>query len=121
MRCWFAPHDLPIGAKTWDAIDAAIKVRDKVLLILSEHSIKSDWVEDEVKKGFEEERTRMPKQTVLFPIRLDDAVMDTKEAWAGLLRRDRNIGDFLRWKDHDAYNKSFERVMRDLAANQGGA
>jgi Pentapeptide repeats (8 copies)/TIR domain len=24
VRCWFAPHDLPIGAKTWDAIDEAI-------------------------------------------------------------------------------------------------
>jgi hypothetical protein len=21
VRCWFAPHDLPIGAKTWDAIE----------------------------------------------------------------------------------------------------
>jgi hypothetical protein len=24
VRCWFAPHDLPIGAKTRDAIDEAI-------------------------------------------------------------------------------------------------
>jgi hypothetical protein len=29
-----------------------------VLLILSEHSINSDWVEDEVTAGFEEERNR---------------------------------------------------------------
>jgi len=26
----------------------------------------------------------------------------------------RNIGDFHRWKDHDAYKESFERVLRDL-------
>ena len=57
---------------------------------------------------------RKPKQTVLFPIRLDDAVIKTKEAWAGLVRRDRNIGDFRRWKDHDAYKQSFARVVRDL-------
>ena len=25
VRCWFAPHDLPIGAKTWDGIDEAIR------------------------------------------------------------------------------------------------
>jgi TIR domain len=50
VRCWLAPHDLPIGAKTWDAIDAAIRVRDKVLLILSKNAIASDWVEDE--QGF---------------------------------------------------------------------
>ncbi len=47
---------------------AAIRLRDKVVLILSKNSIKSDWVEDEVKTAFEEERKR--KQTVLFPLQL---------------------------------------------------
>jgi hypothetical protein len=45
---------------------------------------------------------------------VDDAVMETNEAWAGLLRRDRNIGDFRHWKDHDRYRRGFERVLRDL-------
>jgi TIR domain-containing protein len=98
--------------------DADIRLRDKVLLILSEHSIKSDWVEDEVTKAFEEERRR--GQTVLFPIRLDDAVMETEEAWAGKLRA-RHIGDFTRWKEHDVYTKSFERVLRDLTVKKDGA
>jgi hypothetical protein len=43
VRCWFAPHDMPIGGKILDEIDDAIRLRDKVLLILSEHSIRSDW------------------------------------------------------------------------------
>ena len=77
MRCWFAPHDLPIGAKTWDAIDEAIRLRDKLLLILSKRSITSDWVEDEVNKAFAEERHR--KRLVLFPLKIDDAVMQTPE------------------------------------------
>ena len=85
VRCWFAPHDLPIGEKILDSIDAAIRVRDKVLLILSEHSIQSEWVEDEVTKGFEEERKR--GHMVLFPVRLDDAVLGTAEAWAAKLAR----------------------------------
>jgi hypothetical protein len=114
VRCWFAPHDLPIGGKILDEIDAAIRLRDKVLLILSEHSIGSDWVEDEVKTAYEEERRR--KQTMLFPVRLDDAVMETEEAWAAKLRADRNIGDFWQWKDHDRYREVFERALRDLAA-----
>jgi uncharacterized protein YjbI with pentapeptide repeats len=114
VRCWFAPHDLPWGAKTWDAIDEAIKLRDKLLLILSENSIASDWVEDEVTKAFEEERKR--GQLVLFPVRLDDAVMETNEAWAAKLRA-RNIGDFRTWKDHDAYQKSLDRLLRDLTVS----
>jgi hypothetical protein len=99
VRCWFAPHDLRIGKKILDAVDAAIRLRDRVLLILSEHSINSDWVEDEVTAGFEEERKR--GEEVLFPIRLDDAVMETQEAWAAKLRA-RLIGDFRQWRDHDA-------------------
>ena len=111
VRSWFAPHDLRIGDKILDEIDAAIRSRDKVLLILSEPSIKSGWVEDEVTAGFEEERKR--GQIVLFPVRLDEMVMETDEAWAAKLRA-RLIGDFRRWKDHDAYKGSFERVLRDL-------
>jgi TIR domain/Pentapeptide repeats (8 copies) len=118
IRCWFAPHDLIIGGKILDEIDAAIRRWDKVLLILSEHSIGSDWVEDEVKTAYEEERTR--KQTVLFPVRLDDAVMKTKEAWAARLR-DRHIGDFRQWKNHDRYSEAFERVLRDLAGPKKSA
>jgi hypothetical protein len=61
-----SPHDMRIGGKILDEIDAAIRLRDKLLLVLSEHSIKSDWVETEVTAAFEEERAR--KQTMLFPI-----------------------------------------------------
>jgi len=116
VRCWYAPHDMPIGGKILDEIDAAIRLRDKLFLILSRASINSDWVEDEVTMAFEEERDR--GQLVLFPIRLDDAVMDTNEAWAAKLRAQRNIGDFRRWKEHDAYQKSFERVLRDLTVKK---
>ena len=112
VRCWFAPHDMPIGAKILDALDEAIRLRDKVLLVFSASALASDWVEGEVTRALDEERER--KQTVLFPIRIDDAVLETKEAWARLLRGQRNIGDFTRWKDHDAYQKGLERLLRDL-------
>jgi TIR domain/Pentapeptide repeats (8 copies) len=118
VRCWFAPHDMPIGAKIIDALDEAIRLRDKVLLILSEGAIASDWVAGEVTRALDEERTR--KQVVLFPVRIDDAVMQTSEAWARLLRGQRNIGDFTRWKEHDSYQKSFERLMRDLRVEGEG-
>jgi uncharacterized protein YjbI with pentapeptide repeats len=112
VRCWFAPHDLPWGAKTWDAIDEAIRLRDKLLLILSKASIASEWVEDEVNKAYAEERSR--KEVVLFPVRIDNAVMSTDEPWAVKLRDQRNIGDFRQWKKPDAYQKSLDRLLRDL-------
>jgi len=80
VRCWFAPHDMPIGAKIIDAIDEAIRLRVKVLLILSEGAIASDWLEGEVTRALDEERER--KNVILFPVRIDDAVMQTSKAWA---------------------------------------
>jgi len=114
VRCWFAPHDLPIGARTWDTIDEAIRFRDKMLLVLSQAAIDSDWVEDEVNTAYAEERER--KKIVLFPIRIDDSVMTTNEPWASKLRDQRNIGNFLKWTEPGEYNKSVDRVLRDLKA-----
>ena len=112
VRCWFAPEDLKIGDKFRTRIDESIRVYDKLMVILSENSIPSRWVEKEVEAAFEREERE--KKLVLFPIRLDDAVMDTEQAWAANLRRTRHIGDFRAWKDHDQYQKSFERLLRDL-------
>lgn len=66
----------------------------------------------EVNKAYAEERER--KETVLFPIRIDDAVMSTAEPWARKLRDQRNIGDFRRWKEPAEYQEALERFLRDL-------
>jgi len=64
------------------------------------------------------ERERREKRTVLFPIRLDNAVMKAASGWPADIRRSRNIGEFLRWKDHDSYRRAFERLLRDLKAEE---
>ena len=64
VRCWFAPEDMPIGARQRTAIDEAIRIYDKLLLVLSKKSVDSDWVEKEVETAFEKERKH--KQTVLY-------------------------------------------------------
>ncbi|NEZ65752.1 toll/interleukin-1 receptor domain-containing protein [Leptolyngbyaceae cyanobacterium CCMR0082] len=115
VRCWYAPEDLPIGAKIRIGIDEAIRRYDKLLLILSESSVNSQWVEQEVETALEKERDRN-NQVVLFPVRLDNAVMDAGDGWAGMIKRTRNIGDFCQWKDYSAYQKSFQRLVRDLKA-----
>ena len=111
-RCWFAPEDMKIGDRIRTRIDEVIRVYDKLLLVLSENSLASDWVEKEVETAFEKERER--KTTVLFPIRLDETVMESKLGWAADVKRSRHIGDFTQWKDHDQYKTGFERLMQDL-------
>ena len=111
VRCWFAAKDMRIGDKIRDRLDQSIRGHDKLLLILSAHSVASEWVEDEVNTAFEEERRR--QKTVLFPVRLDDAVFETKEPWAAKVRQ-RYIGDFRQWERPDEYRKALERLLRDL-------
>jgi hypothetical protein len=115
VRCWYAPHDLPIGARIRPAIDESIRLHDKLLLVLSEASVASQWVEQEVETALERERDE-PGKTILFPVRLDDAVFSAKDGWAGLVRKTRNIGDFRQWKDHAWFKREFERLLRDLKA-----
>jgi hypothetical protein len=112
VRCWLATEDLKIGDQFRRRIDESILLHDKLLLILSEHSIASPWVEDEVEAALERERRE--KRLVLIPVRIDNAVLDTPVAWAAHLRQKRHIGDFVRWKDQDAYQAAFKRLMRDL-------
>jgi uncharacterized protein YjbI with pentapeptide repeats len=116
VRCWFAPEDLKIGDRFRDAIESAIRVHDKLLLVLSDNSVNSSWVRVEVESAVDRE-DRQGVQ-VLFPVRLDDAVMDASQAWAADIRRQRHIGDFSGWKHHDQYQRSFERLLRDLRAPQ---
>jgi uncharacterized protein YjbI with pentapeptide repeats len=118
VRCWFAPEDLKIGDRFRSRIDEAIRIHDKLLLVLSKNSIESAWVEGEVETAFEKERQQ--NRVVLFPIRLDDAVMETSQAWAADIRRIRQIGDFSGWKDPNRYQAAFRRLLRDLKAEAGG-
>jgi hypothetical protein len=112
VRCWFAPEDLKIGEKLRPSFDLAIHSHDKLMVVLSRNAVGSVWVEKEVETAFEKEHRQ--NRTVLFPIRLDDAVMETSEAWAADIRRTRHIGDFHDWKDSASYKKAFARLLRDL-------
>ena len=119
VRCWFAPEDLKIGDRFQESIEESIRLYDKLLLVLSRNSVDSTWVEREVQAA--REREEREGKLVLFPISVDDAVMDATKAWTADLRRTRHIGDFTRWKDPDSNRKAFERLLRDLKADRPAA
>jgi uncharacterized protein YjbI with pentapeptide repeats len=116
VRCWFAPVDMQIGDEFRSCIDSSIHFHDRLLLILSEHSLKSRWVQKEVETAFEKEERE--NRLVLCPIRLDEAVMQIDVGRAADIRRQRHIGDLTRWKDYDAYQHAFARLLRDLTSVQ---
>ena len=114
VRCWFAPEDLKIGDELRPTIDDAVRLRDKLLVVLSETSISRPWVKREVEQALDEEQRR--GKPILFPIRLDDAVLDATIGWATDVKR-RFIGDVSAWETPAAYQAAFERLLRDLKAD----
>ena len=122
VRCWFAPHHIQGGKKIHEQIDEAIRLHDKLLLILSPHSIKSAWVDTEIAKA--RKREGKDKRRVLFPVRLVDFEMlknwesfdaDTGKDSAREIR-EYFIPDFSDWKNHDSYQRAFQRLLKDLKA-----
>jgi uncharacterized protein YjbI with pentapeptide repeats len=122
VRCWFAPHDIQGGKKLHEQIDEAIRLHDKLLLILSPHSMGSQWVKTEILKAGE--REARDRRRVLFPIRL--APFETLRDWEcfdgdtgrDLAREIREyfIPDFSNWKNHDPYQEALRSLIRDLKA-----
>jgi uncharacterized protein YjbI with pentapeptide repeats len=116
VRCWLATKDLKIGDPFRQRIEEAIPLHQKLLLILSSRSLMSQWVRDEVETALELERRE--GCCAVFPIRVDDAVMETDQAWAASIRRTRHIGDFRGWRTAVKYKKSFQRLLMDLKAER---
>ncbi len=120
VRCWFAPHDVQGGRKLHEQIDEAIRLHDKLLLILSPYSMESEWVKTEIAKA--RKREVRDERRVLFPIRL--APFETLRDWecfdadtgkdSAREIREYFIPDFSNWKNHDSYQEAFQRLISDL-------
>jgi hypothetical protein len=122
VRCWFAPHDMAAGKKVHEQIDEAIRLHERLLLILSPASMVSEWVRSEIAKA--RKREVRERRRVLFPVRLTDFEVlrdwecfdaDTGKDSASEIR-EYFIPDFSGWKDHDVYRKAFNDLLRDLKA-----
>jgi hypothetical protein len=112
IGCWFAPLDMKIGENIWTSIASALKNQEKVLLVLSESSIKSPSVKREVELAFEMEREY--GKTLLFPIKIGNAINGADAEWVNLILQQRNIGDFTDWKNPEAYEWCLRRLIQAL-------
>lgn len=68
IRTWYAPEDLQGGKKVHEQIDGAIRAYDRLIIILSHNSIKSNWVKEEICRAFRKEKKTCKR--VLYPISL---------------------------------------------------
>lgn len=122
LQVFFAGEDMKGGEKFADQIDTAIRVHDRLLLVLSEKSMNSEWVRREIERAREKEK--QIGRNVLFPIAL--VPFEKIRAWTCLdldsgedlakRVREYHIPDFSQWKQGDEFEKAFGDLMRDLRA-----
>ena len=67
LRVWYAPEDIQGGKKLREQIYTAIEYHDKLLLVLSDHSIYSDWVMTEIRRTRKLEKENKQTQTIPYP------------------------------------------------------
>ena len=60
IRCWMAPRDIPVGAKYASVITHAIKECKVAVLVFSEYSALSPWVESEINLAFSNRKPIIP-------------------------------------------------------------
>lgn len=120
VRCWRWKEDAKWGKTLMSSIDDAVRVYDKLIVICSEQSLNSPAVIREIERSLqkEDDLARQGKDAeVLFPIRLDDYIF----AWNHHRKADvtaKNVGDFRRWSEPERHKKAFDRLLRDLKAEE---
>jgi hypothetical protein len=120
LRVWFAPENIKSGHKIHEQIEEAIRYYDKLLVVLSENSMQSEWVMTEIRNARQAEIRGNRRK--LFPIRLVD--FDTIRQWKcfdadtgkdlAIEVREYFIPDFSNWKDHDSFEAGFKKLLDDL-------
>ena len=120
IQCWFAEKEMLPGKKTYEQVEEALNDSDKVILVLSHSSMKSEWVKTEIANT--RSREIMEKCNLLVPVSI--IPFNELEKWKNL---DSDIGkdsakeireyfipDFTKWKDYRIYNENFQRLLLAL-------
>jgi uncharacterized protein YjbI with pentapeptide repeats len=112
IRFWRDVHDMTVG-RMEKQVDRAMRQNPTVLLILSENSIRSDWVEHEARLARELEKEI--GRDMLCPIALDDSWKSAK--WPARLMdqiKEYNILDYSNWNDNEAFGQAFNKMLSGL-------
>jgi len=125
VHCWFAAHDMRGGDKVFEQIRHAIHLHNRLLLILSETSMASEWVKSEI--ALARNREAIEGRRVLFPVRLVD--FETLREWtcfdadrekdSAREIREYFVVDFSQWRNEASYQWAFERLLNDLKSENG--
>lgn len=112
IRYWHDEHDAPAGPLE-NIVGGAIRDNPTVLLVLSENSVRSDWVEYEAQMARELEKEL--RRHVLCPVALDKSWEIC--GWSAILRnqiKKYNVLDFSGWQEPAVFEGMFRRLLSGI-------
>ncbi len=120
VKVWFAPEAMRPGHKVHEQINAALGAYDRLLIVLSEASLASDWVDHELHRA--RRRETKDRMRMLYPVRL--VSMNRLKEWelfdADTGRdtareiREYYIPDFSGWKDPAVLETAIDQLLDGL-------
>ena len=126
VKVWYAPEAMKPGRKLHEQINAALGAYDRLLIVLSEASLASDWVDHEVHRA--RKRETRDKVRMLFPIRL--LSMERLKQWESFDAdtgrdsareiREYYIPDFSEWKDPAVLEAAINQLLDGLRREDAG-
>jgi hypothetical protein len=114
VKTWFAPESMRTGERWRRALDDGLAHAEKLLVVLSRASLASSWVGYEVEAALERDRSADEGRSVLFPVRIDDAILHAIGGWAALVRESVHVRSFDGWENETTYRTAFRRLLEDL-------
>jgi len=112
VRCWYFPEDAKWGESVWGEIDRSILTYDKLVVVCSADSLQSGPVNREIERALQREDRE--SRHILFPIRIDGYLF---EKWGHPRKADvisKVVGNFIGWEHPATYQKSLERLLKNL-------
>lgn len=110
---WLDRHELEAG-DIQRQVERRLREQDIVILVLSENSIESDWVEYELEKARELEKEK--GRDVLCPIALDDSWEKKMNDVLWRQVKKKNVLDFSEWET-EKFDSQFVRLINGIKKN----
>jgi Restriction endonuclease/TIR domain len=127
VKVWYSPDDMVPGPKLGEEIFKAINAFDKLLIVLSEASMNSEWVMTELRRA--RRREMLEGRRVLFPV--STVPFDRIRSWEcfdadtgkdlAVELREYLVPDFSNWRRPECFENEFSRLLAGLQAEENAA
>lgn len=112
IKCWFDRKTMKSGDDISAKVGEAIVSFDKILVIISQHSLESLWVFKEITLA--ENKARESVVPVLLPIKIDNHIEEVDNVMTSMFKPQIHIGNFCDWEDPKNYQKSLDQLLKSL-------